>query len=68
MRYIYSSDDYHYIRDYDLNPIYISNDQINEIKNRMTLLPRQYKKKLINEYHLSKSIAEIFIEDIPLLK
>ena len=68
MRSKESSDDYHYIRDYDLNPIYISNDQINEIKNKMTLLPRQYKKKLINEYHRNKSIAEIFIEDIPLLK
>ena len=68
MRSKESSDDYHYIRDYDLNPIYVSNDQINEIKNKMTLLPREYKKKLINDYHLSKSIAEIFIEDIPLLQ
>ena len=68
MRSKESSDDYHYIRDYDLNPVYVSDEDIDKIKNSMSLLPRQYRKKLINEYNLSTNIADIFIEDIPLLK
>ena len=67
MRLKESSSEYHYMREYDILPIYISDDQILEIKNNLPISPREYKKKLLNEYNLTEYISDILLENIDLL-
>ena len=67
MRLKESSSDYHYIREFNIPPILISEEEIQNIKNDLPILPREYKKKLMTEYRLSDYVSNIFIENLDLL-
>ena len=67
MRLKESSNEYHYMREYDILPVYISDDEILSIKNNLPISPREYKKKLLNEYSLTEYISDILLENIDLL-
>ena len=67
MRLKESSNEYHYMREYDILPVYISDDEILFIKNNLPISPREYKKKLLNEYSLTEYISDILLENIDLL-
>lgn len=67
MRLKENSTDYHYTREYNLPQIFISDHEIEDIKKKLPILPREYKKKLIKEYGLSEYVSNIFIENLDLL-
>ena len=55
--------DYRYFPDPDLIPIEISQEQLNEIKNNMPLLPWEEKDELMKKYGLPEYDAEVLSED-----
>ncbi len=67
MRLKENSSDYRYTREFNIPPIVISDNEINNIKNNLETLPREYKKKLMSEYNLSEYISDIFLENLDML-
>lgn len=63
-----SKDDYKYFYEPDINPIYITEDYINEVKENISILPYEYKKKMMKEHGLSSYQAEVLLEDGILIK
>lgn len=72
MRTKEDAQDYRYFPDPDLLPIILSEDQIQNIKSQLPILPDQVRKQFLNEFGLSeqdteilsseREIAEYFIE------
>lgn len=78
MRIKETSDDYRYFREPDIPEIYISNDRIENIRNKMTDSADIRRNRYINEFNLklseadlllnSKEIADYFEECVKLTK
>lgn len=67
MRTKEEANDYRYFSDPDLQPIYISDDWLAEIKSLMPLLPNEISQQMIAEFGISKADAALFAEDLDLL-
>ncbi|WP_293307078.1 Asp-tRNA(Asn)/Glu-tRNA(Gln) amidotransferase subunit GatB [Pedobacter sp. UBA5917] len=67
MRTKEEANDYRYFSDPDLQPIYISDDWVAEIKSLMPLLPNEISQQMIAEFGISKADAALFAEDLDLL-
>lgn len=67
MRTKEEANDYRYFSDPDLQPIYISDDWLAEIKSLMPALPNEISEQMIAEFGISKADAAIFAEDLDLL-
>lgn len=63
MRKKETATDYRYFVEPDIPCLFVSDEWVNNIKSHLPLLPRVYKKKLIEEYHLSEYVASVLIED-----
>lgn len=71
------ANDYRYFADPDLTPFNISQEYIANIRNKLPILPMQWKQKLQKQYGLSfydaniicedKSLIEIFVETISII-
>ena len=66
MRTKEEANDYRYFPDPDLQPIFISNEWLAEIKSAMPVLPREILMQLIENYGINKSEANILAEDVEL--
>ena len=55
------SDDYRYFPEPDLLPIYISDEEIEEIKKSLCELPNKRFSRLVNEYNLTPADAKLII-------
>lgn len=58
-----NSEDYRYFPDPDILAVNISDEQIENIKNTMPMLPDQIKEKYINEYGLTAQDVEVILAD-----
>lgn len=67
MRTKEEANDYRYFSDPDLQPIYISDDWLAEIKSLMPALPNEISKQMVSEFGISKADATLFAEDLHLL-
>ncbi|MFC3563494.1 Asp-tRNA(Asn)/Glu-tRNA(Gln) amidotransferase subunit GatB [Pedobacter jamesrossensis] len=67
MRTKEEANDYRYFSDPDLQPIYISDDWLAEIKSLMPPLPNEISKQMVAEFGISKADASLFAEDLDLL-
>ena len=67
MRTKEEANDYRYFSDPDLQPIFISDDWLAEIKSAMPALPNEIAKQMIAEFNISKADATLFAEDLDLL-
>lgn len=67
MRTKEEANDYRYFSDPDLQPVYISDDWLAEIKSLMPLLPNEISEQMISEFGISKADAALFAEDLDLL-
>ncbi|RZL60362.1 MAG: Asp-tRNA(Asn)/Glu-tRNA(Gln) amidotransferase subunit GatB, partial [Pedobacter sp.] len=67
MRTKEEANDYRYFSDPDLQPIFISDDWLAEIKSAMSALPNEISKQMVIEFGISKADATLFAEDIDLL-
>ncbi|SER78009.1 Asp-tRNA(Asn)/Glu-tRNA(Gln) amidotransferase subunit GatB [Pedobacter rhizosphaerae] len=67
MRTKEEANDYRYFSDPDLQPIYISDDWLAQIKSAMPALPNEISKQLVAEFGISKADATLFAEDLDLL-
>lgn len=67
MRTKEEANDYRYFSDPDLQPIYISDNWLTEIKSSMPALPSAISKEMIAEFGLNKADAALFAEDLNLL-
>jgi len=67
MRTKEEANDYRYFSDPDLQPIYISDDWLAEIKSLMPALPNEISEQMIAEFGISKADAALFAEDLDLL-
>jgi len=67
MRTKEEANDYRYFADPDLQPIFISDDWLAEIKSAMPALPNEISKKMMAEFGISKADATLFAEDLGLL-
>ena len=59
--------DYKYFQEPDLNPVRISDEMIEVIRKSLSVLPYEYKKKLVEEYSLTSYQADVLIEDKELI-
>lgn len=59
--------DYRYFVEPDLPPFIVTDAWIEKIKNSMPLLPGEYKKKLLNEFHVNEYNTNVLIENKQLL-
>lgn len=66
MRSKEEANDYRYFADPDLQPVYISDKWLAEIKSSMPALPSAIAKKLIDDLGISKQDAAILSEDTDL--
>ncbi len=66
MRSKEEANDYRYFPDPDLQPVYISDEWLAEIKSAMPVLPQDIARQLITEQGLSKSEAGVFAENFSL--
>lgn len=57
------TNDYRYFADPDLAPFYISDNDINKLKNNLPVLPNLLKQKFIREFNLSLYDADQLISD-----
>lgn len=67
MRTKEEANDYRYFSDPDLQPIYISDDWLAEIKSLMPALPNEISQQMVADYGISKADAALFAEDLGLL-
>ncbi|TBO37010.1 Asp-tRNA(Asn)/Glu-tRNA(Gln) amidotransferase subunit GatB [Pedobacter kyonggii] len=67
MRTKEEANDYRYFSDPDLQPIYISDDWLAEIKSLMPALPNEISQQMVSEFGISKADATLFAEDLDLL-
>lgn len=67
MRTKEEANDYRYFSDPDLQPIFISDNWLEEIKSKMPALPSQISKQMVAEFGISKLDAALFAEDLDLL-
>lgn len=67
MRTKEEANDYRYFSDPDLQPIYISDVWLAQIKSAMPALPNEISKQLVAEFGISKADATLFAEDLDLL-
>ena len=63
MRHKEKDNDYRYFPEPDLQPIIITKDYIEDIKEQLPLLPNQILSKLTNEFGLSQYDSMVIIED-----
>ncbi|KLT66921.1 Asp-tRNA(Asn)/Glu-tRNA(Gln) amidotransferase subunit GatB [Pedobacter sp. BMA] len=68
MRTKEEANDYRYFSDPDLQPVYISDEWLAEIKSAMPALPAEISRLMIEEFGISKADAALFAEDLNLLK
>lgn len=68
MRTKEEANDYRYFSDPDLQPVYISDEWLTEIKSAMPALPAVISKQLIEDFGISKADAALFAEDVNLLE
>ncbi len=59
-------EDYRYFQDFDLLPIKIEQNVIEEIREKLTELPEERKKRYIQDLNLPESDAELLISEIEL--
>ena len=57
------ANDYRYFPEPDLTPFHISDDSLQEIKNKLPDLPAALESKYINELHLSPYDAHVICDD-----
>lgn len=67
MRTKEEANDYRYFSDPDLQPIYISDEWLAEIKSLMPALPNEISHQMVADYGISKADAALFAEDLGLL-
>jgi len=67
MRTKEEANDYRYFADPDLQPVFISDDWLAEIKAAMPALPNEISEKMMAEFGISKADAALFAEDLDLL-
>ncbi|CAH0145171.1 Aspartyl/glutamyl-tRNA(Asn/Gln) amidotransferase subunit B [Pedobacter sp. Bi27] len=67
MRTKEEANDYRYFSDPDLQPIYISDDWLAEIKSLMPALPNEISQQMVTDFGISKADAALFAEDLDLL-
>ncbi|GGH05327.1 Asp-tRNA(Asn)/Glu-tRNA(Gln) amidotransferase subunit GatB [Pedobacter zeae] len=67
MRTKEEANDYRYFSDPDLQPVYISDDWLAEIKSLMPLLPNEISEQMMAEFGISKADSALFAEDLDLL-
>ncbi|KRT13348.1 glutamyl-tRNA amidotransferase [Pedobacter ginsenosidimutans] len=67
MRTKEEANDYRYFSDPDLQPIYISDNWLAEIKSLMPALPNEISQQMIADFGISKADAALFAEDLDLL-
>ncbi|MDQ0965880.1 aspartyl-tRNA(Asn)/glutamyl-tRNA(Gln) amidotransferase subunit B [Flavobacterium sp. W4I14] len=67
MRTKEEANDYRYFSDPDLQPIYISDDWLTEIKSLMPALPNEISQQMVTDFGISKADAALFAEDLDLL-
>ncbi|WP_293742301.1 Asp-tRNA(Asn)/Glu-tRNA(Gln) amidotransferase subunit GatB [uncultured Pedobacter sp.] len=67
MRTKEEANDYRYFSDPDLQPIYISDDWLDEIKSSMPPLPNKISQQMVADFGISKADAALFAEDLGLL-
>ncbi|SDF71073.1 aspartyl-tRNA(Asn)/glutamyl-tRNA(Gln) amidotransferase subunit B [Pedobacter terrae] len=67
MRTKEEANDYRYFSDPDLQPVYISDDWLAEIKSLMPALPNEISQQMVADYGISKADAALFAEDLGLL-
>jgi len=68
MRTKEEANDYRYFSDPDLQPVYISDEWLANIKAAMPALPNQIVKQMMADFGISKADATLFAEDSELLK
>ncbi len=68
MRTKEEANDYRYFSDPDLQPIYVSDDWLDEIKSLMPPLPNKISQQMVADFGISKADAALFAEDLGLLK
>ena len=61
-----SSDDYRYFPEPDVLPVYISDAEIDEIRQKMPMSAGEKFKLYVSDYSLSESDAKLLISDISL--
>lgn len=61
MRSKETAEDYRYIPDPDLLPILITQSQVKEIQENMYEAPHLRKKRIIKEYGIEESVAEVLV-------
>lgn len=67
MRTKEEANDYRYFADPDLQPVFISDEWLAEIKSAMPALPDEISKKMMTEFGIGKADAALFAEDLDLL-
>ncbi|QPH39908.1 Asp-tRNA(Asn)/Glu-tRNA(Gln) amidotransferase subunit GatB [Pedobacter endophyticus] len=67
MRTKEEANDYRYFSDPDLQPIFISDDWLAEIKSAMPALPNEISKQMVSEFGIGKTDAAMFAENFDLL-
>ncbi|MFF5382223.1 Asp-tRNA(Asn)/Glu-tRNA(Gln) amidotransferase subunit GatB [Pedobacter suwonensis] len=67
MRTKEEANDYRYFSDPDLQPIYVSDDWLDEIKSLMPPLPNKISQQMVADFGISKADAALFAEDLGLL-
>lgn len=67
MRTKEEANDYRYFSDPDLQPIYVSDDWLDEIKSLMPPLPNKISQQMVADFGISKVDAALFAEDLGLL-
>ncbi|GGI26048.1 Asp-tRNA(Asn)/Glu-tRNA(Gln) amidotransferase subunit GatB [Pedobacter mendelii] len=67
MRTKEEANDYRYFSDPDLQPIFISDNWLAEIKSAMPALPNEISKQMVSEFGISKADSALFAENIGLM-
>jgi len=58
-----SAHDYRYFPEPDLPPLSFSPEYLEGLRSKLPELPGQYRKRLSEEYNVSDSVAEIFVQN-----
>lgn len=57
------AEDYRYIPDPDLFPIMLTEDQVQDIQDRMHEAPHLRKRRIVEEYDIEPSVAEVLVSE-----
>jgi aspartyl-tRNA(Asn)/glutamyl-tRNA(Gln) amidotransferase subunit B len=57
------AEDYRYFPEPDLTPFYITDDQLQKIRDALPVLPNELKKQFVNKFNLSEYDASVICDD-----